>query len=467
MSQSDIPAIEDQIAAPISRLFVEILIGIFHICLLKDHFKRFDVNDYKRGPWRLGQVCSSWRHIVNNTPNLWTRLSLNDCRVVKDPVSRFKLALERSSCLALNLELCPSDRYPLDVQREIYQVAIAHSSQWAHLKITPTSLILPFLSEIRHHPLHKLSRLIVQCHDLWTPLTIDAFQFASALRIVELHTNYADVVFELPWNHIVEFFDFRSWGNAESIHHALDIIRQSPNIQKLHVPMICCSPATAVSHPAPLVRSNLRDLTVCEGTILRSLVVPQLQKICLAPGEDTIQSWPDDALPALLDLIQRSRCSLTSLELTDVIFTNLLIDILHCTPGIETLKLFTQCWESVYDRIFKALIQCLVLYPTSQQRFLPLLCNLNITVADLLMEDSCSFIDHTFFHMVSSRWNFGVLSAVRLDVFEPGEGLSWGLTSEHITMFRMFKNNGMDIRLGVLRRDNEAKYLCPRRTKYV
>ncbi|KAK0222382.1 hypothetical protein IW262DRAFT_1380187 [Armillaria fumosa] len=467
MSQSDIPAIEDQIAAPISRLFVEILTAIFHICLLKDPFQRVNVNDYKRGPWKLGQVCSSWRHIVNNTPSLWTHLLFNDHRVVRDPVSRFRLALERSSCLALNLELSPSDRYPLDVQREIYQLVIAHSSQWVHLKITPTNLTLPFLSEIRRHPLHKLSHLIVQCHDLGTPLNIDAFQYAPALRVVELHNNYADAVFKLPWNHIVEFFDVRSWGDTGSIHHVLDIMQQSPNMQTLHVPMICRSPATAVSHPAPLVRSSLRDLTVCEGTILRSLVAPQLQTVCLAPGEDATQPWPDDALPALLDLIQRSRCSLTSLELTDVIFTNLLIDILHCTPGVKTLKIFTQCWQSVYDRIFKALIERLVLHPASQQRFLPLLSNLDITIEDLLMEESCSFIDHTFFDMVSSRWNFGVLSAVRLDVSEPGEGLSWGLTLEHITKFRKFKSNGLDIRLGVLRRDDEAKGLISKRTRYV
>ncbi|SJL15489.1 uncharacterized protein ARMOST_18987 [Armillaria ostoyae] len=317
ISQSDIPAIEDQIAAPISGLFVEILTCIFHICLLEDgpSFQHLDVNDHKSGPWKLGQVCSSWRHIANNTPIMWTHLSLIGYRVVRDPVSRFKVALERSSCFALNLELSPSDKYPLDVQREIYQVAIAHSWRWEHLKITPRSLILPFLSEIRRHPLDKFSHLVVQCYHLWTPLNIDAFQYAPALRIVELHTNYADAVFELPWNHIVEFFDFRSWGDAESINRVLDIIQRSPNIQTLHVPMICCSPSTAVSLPVPLVRSSLRDLTVCEGPILRSLVVPQLQKICLAPGEDTTDYCPDDALPALLNLIHRSS-SRTSFSLT-------------------------------------------------------------------------------------------------------------------------------------------------------
>ncbi|PBK62530.1 hypothetical protein ARMSODRAFT_1089106 [Armillaria solidipes] len=311
------------------------------MCVLEHgpYFQRLDVND-RSGPWKLGQVCSLWRQIANNTPSLWTRLSLTNSEVVKDPVSKFKVALERSSCLALNLELSLGDAYPLEVQGEIYQLAIAHSWQWEHLTITPSHLILPFLSDIGRHQLVKLTRL--------------------------LHTNYAGALSELPWNHIVEFFDFRLWGDSESVHRVLDIIQQSPNVQILHVPIICSSPATTVRLPTPLVRSSLRDLTACEGPILRSLVVPQLEKISLAPGEDATDYCPDDALPALLDLIQRSRCSLTSLELTDVIFTDLLLDILHCTPGIKTLIIFTQGWESSYDRIFKALIHRLVLHPAPQ-----------------------------------------------------------------------------------------------------
>ncbi len=75
----------------------------------------------------------------------------------------------------------------------------------------------------------------------------------------------------------------------------------------------------------------------------------------------------------------------TSLELADVILTDLLLDILHCTPGIKTLNVFTRGWESGYDRVFKALIHCLILHPTSQQSFLPLLSDLSITVSDVFL----------------------------------------------------------------------------------
>ncbi|KAG7442265.1 uncharacterized protein BT62DRAFT_442728 [Guyanagaster necrorhizus] len=129
MSPSDMSFIEERRPAPIDRLFVEILIYIFHLCILdrSSYFEPFDVNDYQRGPWKLGQICSPWRQIANNMPTLWTHISLADDGVVKEPVSRFKIALERSSYLALDLELSIYFRYPLKVKRSIYQLAITQS----------------------------------------------------------------------------------------------------------------------------------------------------------------------------------------------------------------------------------------------------------------------------------------------------------------------------------------------------
>ncbi|KAG7448293.1 uncharacterized protein BT62DRAFT_763534 [Guyanagaster necrorhizus] len=94
MSLSDMSFIEEQRSAPIDQLFVKILIYIFHLCILdcSSCFKRSGVNDYLRGPWKLGQICSPWGQIVNNTPTLWTQISLADRGVVKDPVSRFKVS---------------------------------------------------------------------------------------------------------------------------------------------------------------------------------------------------------------------------------------------------------------------------------------------------------------------------------------------------------------------------------------
>ncbi|KAG7448292.1 uncharacterized protein BT62DRAFT_763485 [Guyanagaster necrorhizus] len=172
------------------------------------------------------------------------------------------------------------------------------------------------------------------------------------------------------------------------------MIQWCPNLQTFHMQLICSPPLAPVSLTPPF-RSSLRDLTACEGPIFRSVILPQLEKIHVVSSGDEI--CHDDALPGLLSLLQRSQCSLVSLELTNVIFTDIIFDILHCIPHINTLKLSTRCWATGYDRIFKALIDRLASHPSTQQSFLPLLRNLHITINDVLIKMPCAFIDHVFF----------------------------------------------------------------------
>ncbi|PBK62532.1 hypothetical protein ARMSODRAFT_1061261 [Armillaria solidipes] len=153
----------------------------------------------------------------------------------------------------------------------------------------------------------------------------------------------------------------------------------------------------------------------------------------LTPDEYSYELCPDDGLPSLLDLIHRSQCSLTSLELNNVIFTDLLIDVLHLTPRVQILKISFRSNQAA-------------------QAFLPLVRNLDIAIEDLFMEEPCSFVDHTFFDMVHSRWNSGVLKVIKLNVSEPGADVTWDLTLEHITEFRGLKDDGLDIEVAVSRR---------------
>ncbi|KAK0201316.1 hypothetical protein DFS33DRAFT_1447705 [Desarmillaria ectypa] len=227
---------------------------------------------------------------------------------------------------------------------------MAPSWRWEPLTITPSHVVLPLLSDVRDRQLDKLSPLVIYCHELSTPLHIDAFRDYSVLRTVKLHTNYASAQFELHRKYIVEFFDYRSMGDSESIYHVIDIIQRCPNTQTLHTSM-ACSPTSAagVNLTPPFIRSSLRDLTVCEGPILQSLALPQVEKISLAPSEDSYEHCPDDALPTLLSTVQRSQCSIAVLELADVIFIDILFDILECTSHVKTLKICTQDWESDYS----------------------------------------------------------------------------------------------------------------------
>ncbi|PBK62531.1 hypothetical protein ARMSODRAFT_1008197 [Armillaria solidipes] len=184
MSSSNTPIIEEQIPTPINRLFVEILTCIFHMCVLEGGDDRYFVHDTKVGPWKLGHVCSLWRQMANNTPSLWTRLSVGGFgwdRVVRDPVSMFVVALKRSACLNLDLELHPSDRYPLEVQGEIIRLAITQSHRWEHVLFHLNWPSVPLFSEIGKDSLDHLSSLVIYCYEGGPDDYIDAFHYAPAL----------------------------------------------------------------------------------------------------------------------------------------------------------------------------------------------------------------------------------------------------------------------------------------------
>ncbi|KAK0185421.1 hypothetical protein F5146DRAFT_1070082 [Armillaria mellea] len=435
MSPSDTPAIAEQTPAPINSIFVEILMRIFHMCVLERDDDRYFVHDTDAGPWKLGHVCSSWRRITNNTPSLWTLLSVGGFgwrRVVRDPVSMFIVALERSACLNLDLELDPSGRYPLEVHGEIIRLAITQSHRWEHVLFHLNSRSVLFFSEIGKGSLYHLSSLVFYCYEGAANDYIDAFRYAPALQTVHLHGNYNGARFDFPWNNLLEFFDCRELGDPASLRCLLNTIKQCTNLRTLHAPILfTTAPGDRLPGPLdpPFVQQSLRALTVCEAVVIRSLVLPQLQELYITPDEYSYELCPDDGLPSLLDLIYRSKCSLTSLELKNVIFNDLLIDVLHLTPDVQTLKICTTDWQPPYNAVFRSLLNHLVFRSNqATQAFLPLVKDLDISIEDLFMEEPCSFIDHMFFDMVHSRWNSGVLKVIKLNVSEPGAYVTWDLT---------------------------------------
>ncbi|PBK62534.1 hypothetical protein ARMSODRAFT_602849 [Armillaria solidipes] len=205
----------------------------------------------------------------------------------------------------------------------------------------------------------------------------------------------------------------------------------------------------------PIHRPSLRYLTACEPAVLRSVVLPRLKGMCVSPEVDSVFDCPHDALPALLSLIQLSECSLTSLTLNHAVFTDVLFNVLDLTPTVESLRLSVQHWRSHYNPIFKTLIDRLAACSNEDSptfSFLPLIRDFRVYIHDSRMEAGpCRFIDHSFFDMVSLRWKSRTLKAVRLIISEPGEGLSWSLTSEHIDLLRESKNDGLDINVAVER----------------
>ncbi|KAK0244852.1 hypothetical protein EDD85DRAFT_809868 [Armillaria nabsnona] len=455
MSSVAVPTIIKQTRAPIETLCVEILTEIFHLSVYGDHCRYFDVFDYLNGPWVFGQVSSSWRYVANNTPSLWTRFTTSHglMHAIRDPTSMISVVLQRSADLRLSLQLFSLEQYGPEVVGHLFRAAISHSRRLERLEIDLGRTVLPIFSQIQHAALDNLSYIKIYATELVEGDRVDVFQWAPALQTVDVDGNFEDAQFEFPWENIVTYFDRKADGSAVAIHKLLDVIQRCTVLQTLYAPYECSSGTRHVT--TPIHRPSLCYLTACEPAVLRSVLLPRLKGMCLSPDEDSDLDCPDDALPALLSLIQLSKCSLTSLTLNHALFTDVLFHVLDLTPTIESLHLSVQYWRSHYNPIFKTLIDRLAVYSNEGSPafdFLPVIRDFKIYIQDNRMEEGpCRFIDHSFLDMVSLRWKSKILKAVRLTISEPGEGFSWNLTSEHIDQLREFKNDGLDIYLAVKR----------------
>ncbi|SJL15487.1 uncharacterized protein ARMOST_18985 [Armillaria ostoyae] len=447
MSSVAAPATMRKTRAPIETLCVEILTEIFRLCIYGDYCRYFDVFDYLHGPWMFGQVSSSWRYAANNTPSLWTSFTTASHYVaIRDPTSMISVVLQRSAGLRLNMELFSCDQYSPEVVEQIFRAAISHSRRWERVELDLNRTILPIISQISHSALDNLSYIKVHGPELVQGDRIDAFQCAPALQTVDIDGNFESAQFEFPLENIVTYFDRMTAASPLTIHRLFDVIQRCTAVETLYAPYQCTDSIHHLS--TPIHRPSLRYLTACEPAILRSVVLPRLKRMCLSSEEGSAEDCPDDALPALLGLIQLSKCNLTSLTFNHALFTDVLFDILDLTPTVESLHLSVQYWQSHYNAIFKSLIDRLT---APNFGFLPLIRDFRMNIHDRMGEGPCRFIDHSFFDMVSLRWKSEALKVVRLTISEPGEGLSWSLTSEHIDQLREFKNDGLDINVVVER----------------
>ncbi|KAK0447835.1 uncharacterized protein EV420DRAFT_861776 [Desarmillaria tabescens] len=104
----------------------------------------FNVFTIREGPWHLGQVCSSWRNVIETLcPELWATMT------VEIPFSMF---LKTDAVEILNVVLDRSRNYPLDFHFEYYgtrverraaqatercfHIMVAHSKRWRAVEMT-------------------------------------------------------------------------------------------------------------------------------------------------------------------------------------------------------------------------------------------------------------------------------------------------------------------------------------------
>ncbi|PBK80672.1 hypothetical protein ARMGADRAFT_827976 [Armillaria gallica] len=121
----------------------------------------FDVFTIREGPWHLGQVCSSWRNVIETLcPELWATMA------VEMPFSYQHLTAD-TAVEILSVTLERSRNHPLDfyfhydeffseveemkpqTMEQCFDIMVGHSKRWRVVEMTLNPSLLPRLSRPR------------------------------------------------------------------------------------------------------------------------------------------------------------------------------------------------------------------------------------------------------------------------------------------------------------------------------
>lgn len=344
------------VLAPHKRLPVEILQQIFrYVCQgYNDSFPR-----YQDPPLLLCRVCSSWRFVIINMPEIWKSLHF----FTGHPYSRsqkldiVRLWFSRAGSLDLSLTLTDevedTERHGVDFLKG---VIAPFSKQFIYLHLVlPTYQIQGFFS-LPPGSLDALEAL----HVVNLKVTMPSIpQWTSSLtlpslRRLRLHLNplLDPKVFVMPW-HQLEIFQCDSNLQLEDCHHLL------LNCQKLtmfHVRIYGIKYTTPFPYEIHLPHLINLSVYLCDkesyDLFFLPLILPSLRSLTLYHFDGL--SWSSGMYTNLLD---RSKCSLEELYLGTVdARPDQVIRILELTPLLRSITFShkTDIPPEVYARIGRA-----------------------------------------------------------------------------------------------------------------
>ncbi|KAK0447827.1 uncharacterized protein EV420DRAFT_1567799 [Desarmillaria tabescens] len=432
-------------------------------CSSKDF--RFDVFRIREGPWYLGQVCSSWRQVIETLcPELWASIIVRVSFSYMPPkgklVERLRVVLERSCNhpLDFHFRFCGTEVEESDFEEmeRCFDVMIAHSNRWrvADMMITPS--LIERLPRIRGK-IDWLRVMYLSCGYEPGPGDIHAFEIAPKLEDLYLRGMHGETNIHFPASNLVSLSDARSFGGDRLTPEYLHIVKSSPKLRSISYndhgfqsPNI-----NSVFHP-PVMSPSVEELSASSPSFMRSLVLPSLKNVRLTTAaydgdltEETM-SCPVDALGALHELLLRSRCSLSRLSLVDVVLDNNLVNIIRLMPALQDFIVQFTEWVDDYDPIMQSLVTQLsetsMVDGSLQHSMVPSLKSIDVYMLRVRY-NHLSFIDSTFVDMVASRLRLpsGAPRLMKLNLHISGRGGSSDFDEEAKNALMSLKDEGLQL----------------------
>ncbi|KAK0243154.1 hypothetical protein EDD85DRAFT_1019308 [Armillaria nabsnona] len=411
------------VLSPVRRVPPEVLAEIFYACIGNEKLELgYDVFDVFDGPWVLSRVCRLWRQVLFSLcPHNWTTFLVSvRFRVPKDPVSLLKAALSRCGNLQLEFTFYgPSwDSQDADMEvrgtsKSLFQNLLSLSHRWKSVNLGISHELFQLLPSIRG----KVSCLET-CSISTGPITesFNALEFAPSLKCVTFE-GLRDCLLpvRVSTSHLVRFSDDRATDSFGHLHEMyLDIIRGSPFLDEVEVQHQGQAEGDLPVATPRIIHPTLRTLAFREGSFIRSLELPKLKTVEIQANSHEVgdRSTFSDVLPALHDLIIRSRCSLTSLSIADTVLDDNIISILSLSPQLAYLGFSLTQWSEDSDSILEIVIEKMAettidSFYDNEPTLIPLLEHFSVYMSDrrsrFREEVEVGFVDSNFVYMLKVR----------------------------------------------------------------
>ncbi|KAK0237051.1 hypothetical protein EDD85DRAFT_835925 [Armillaria nabsnona] len=383
------------------------------------HVSGFNVFTIQEGPWYLGQVCSSWRNVIETLcPELWSTMTVKipfsypKAPLIADAVEILGIVLERSRNHPLNFYFDGTEVGEAQAMKRCFDVMVSHSKRWRAVEMVLPPALLPQLSLIRGK-IDWLRDVYIDCsHAVGQPGAIHAFEIAPKLETLYIRGMHPEATISFPVDNLVSFSDERRFAGDRRTPEYLDLLKLAPKIRSFsyndYGVSLILTPFSAPS----VMSGSVEELSASSPSFMRSLVLPSLKDVTLTTAYDIFETGnevircPVGALSALHEMLVQSQCFLTRLHLIDAVLNDDLANIIRSMPGLQEFVIEFYEWEDDYDPIMESLVIQLsevnLVDGSIQHSMVPSLQELGIYLYSL-QYTHVYFIDSTFVDMVASR----------------------------------------------------------------
>ncbi len=207
----------------------------------KDSLSGFHVFRIPEGPWHLGQVCSSWRNVIEkHCPELWATMEVGSSfsfhgKVARksDRVEILRTVLERSRNHPLKFRFdyysAVKEREP-DYMEKCFDVMVAHSKRWRAVEMTILPSLLPRLSLI-HGKIDWLVDMDLSCSGVPQSGNIGAFEVAPRLEKLHLSYLHPKASTRFPVTNLVSFSDVRAFAGDKLTPEYLNVVKLASKLR--------------------------------------------------------------------------------------------------------------------------------------------------------------------------------------------------------------------------------------------